>query len=283
MTEPREKAQEPRIRRILVAADGSQYGMAALQAAAHVASIFDAELTVLYVEDVDFLTLPRVSWLRELDPISGKSRRLEPLQVERSVRLEATRVRKSLEEVVRRTEVRSSFRVSRGRVISELQKAAREADLVSLGARRHSMSRGPGSTARAFISQEGTPVMMLWKGGRLGKRVCVLFDGSPEARRGLGLAARISQGRKSELFLLLDAPDRDRERLEELVASLLPPGMEEDEKPSIVPSEAGWRVARHLKKLACGLLVVPRKALEQSPPLASGIRDGLDCPLLILD
>lgn len=283
MTDIRNPVEEPRIEKILVAADGSEYGLAALQAAAHVAAVFDAELTVLYVEDLDFLSLSRVPWIREMDPIFGAVRRLEPIQVERSVRLEADRVRRSLEDVVVRTRVRSSFQVSRGRVAPELLKAARDADLVSLGARRHSMGRGPGSTARAVINQAGKPVMMLWKGCRMGKRVCVLFDGSPEARRGLALASRLTQTRDSELFLILDAHGEERERLKEVAVSSLPDSRGSGEGTPIIPRESGWKVARQLRTLACGLLVVPRAAVEGSEAVAAGIRQGLRCPLLILD
>ncbi len=274
--------EELRIGTVLAAVDGSEYGLAALQAAVRIAALLDAELRVLHVEDSDLLGLPSVPWIKEMDPLSGEIRQLQAVEVERKVRWESTRVRRALDRVLVHTQLRWSFSVTRGRVVSELLEAAKTADLISLGVRRHSLGLGPGSSARAVIEHSGKPVMMVWRGARMGKRVCVLFDGSPEALKGLALACRLTRDRDSELFLILDAPGEERARLVEAAASSLRSAEDAGAEISIVPREAAWKVACHLRRLACGLLVIPRAAMQRSEAVAAGIREGLECPLLIL-
>lgn len=290
MPEPTPPPEEPRLENILVAVDGSSYGMAALEAAVALAEVFDAELSVLYVEDVDLLNLSRVSWIREMDLLSGRIRRLEVAYVERSVRMEAARVRRNLQQRVPQTRVRWTFQAVRGRVLPELLKAAEAADLVSMGVRRHSMGPGPGSTARAVMDRAGTSVMMLWTGVRLGNRVCLLYDGSRQARRGLALARRLTRARDSEIFLMVDdSSGREPGAAAGSISEVPFSSQEEEDRErqdphiAVLPLPDRREVTRQLRSLGCGLLMVPRGALNRSDGVMEGIRKGLDCPLLILD
>jgi nucleotide-binding universal stress UspA family protein len=188
----------------------------------------------------------------------------------------------ALDRAILHTQIRWSFKMSRGRVVSELLEAASSADLISLGVRRHSLARGPGSTARAVLDRSGKPVIMVWKGARMGRRVCVLFDGSRKARKGLALACRLSQDRDAELFLILDALGTERERLMEAARSSLESAENAGAQVAVLPRVAGWEVARYLGALTCGLLVIPGTAMQRSEAVVAGIREGLACPLLIL-
>mgnify|MGYP006295200337 CR=1 len=276
-----EGGHEPRIERVLVAVDASQAGLAALRGAVRFASAFDAELVVLYVEDEDLLNLPHFSFLKELDPLSGELRSLNRAELERRVRMEAARIRRDLERAVLETSLRWSFRVSRGRVVREVMKAAETADAVSLGARRHSLGRGPGSTARAVLDRSGRPVVMLWTRARPGDRICVVYDGSPGARAGLATAARLSQGPGAEIAVLLRGVEEEPELGEEAISFLRSRGVDEGTIATVPPVD-GSNLARTLRGLRCDLLVLPRNTMERSPAVREGIRRGIDCPLLVM-
>lgn len=272
---------EPRIRRILVAADPSSHGLAALDAAVRLAAALGAELTVLYVENADLLNVPRLSIIREMDALSGELREWETEGLEQRLRLEAARVRRKLERAVLRHDLKWSFRVTRGRIVTELLEAAAHADLVSLGTRSHWVGRGPGSTVRAVLTRSGKPVMVLQRGARLGDRVCVFFDGSVQARAGLRMAEHIVQGRDAQLCVLLGSPFENAEALwREATESLGPDHGEADPVPlkTLDPRE----VAGHLKRGRCGLLVVPRDRFTLANGILASLLEAAPCPVLLV-
>lgn len=270
-----------RIRRILVAVDTSSHGQAALEAAVHLASALGAELMVLYVENADLLNVPRLSFIREADALSGDLREFERNGVERKIRLEAARVRRSLERAVLKRDVKWSFRVSRGRVAVELLEAAAEADLVSLGARSHSLGRSPGSTARAVLAQSGKPVMILRRGARLGDKVCVLFDGTAQAREGLLLAERIVEREGWELCLLLRSPQEAPEELWE-EASSAAGGLDSRVRAISLGTLDPREVSAQVRRNGCGLLVVPRDRFTLSEGILTSLVDTAPCPVVLV-
>ncbi len=270
-----------RIRRILVAVDTSSHGQAALEAAVRLASALGAELTVLYVENADLLNVPRLSFIRETDALSGELREFERSGLERKIRVEAARVRRSLERAVLKRDVKWSFRVARGRVAVELLEAAAEADLVSIGARSHHLGRSPGSTARAVLTQSGKPVMILRRGATLGHRVCVLFDGTAQAREALLLAERIVESEGWELCLLLRSPQEGSEELWKEASEMaggLDPGVRAVALRTLDPKE----VSAHLRRRGCGLLVVPRDRFTLPGGILSSLVDAAPCPVVLV-
>ncbi len=272
-----------RIRRILVAVDTSPHGQAALEAAVRLAAMVHAELTVLYVENTDLINVPRLSFIREMDALSGELRELEMDSLEEKMRLEAARIRRRLEQTVSRRDVnvKWSFRVARGRVAVELLQAAADADLVSLGSRSHWLGRGPGSTARAVLAQSGKPVMILRRGAVLGNRVCVFFDGTAQSREGLLLAERILENRDGQLCILLRSPTEDAAELREEAASVLHPesrGVHAIRLQTLSSAE----VSSHLHGQRCGLLVLPRDRFTLSDGVLSSLVDAAPCPVILI-
>jgi nucleotide-binding universal stress UspA family protein len=276
-----EEREEGRIEQILVALDPSAHGLAALEAAARLATALRAELIGLYVEDADVLNLPRISFLRETDALSGEVRPLKSEELEKTVRLQGDRLRRRMEEAVEESEVRWSFRVVRGRVRSELLEAAREADLVSLGARSHWMGRDPGTTTRTIVTRAGKPVMVLRRGAKLGRRVCVLYDGTEEAREGLVLGARMERVREdADLFVILHGPRLETARLQDEASSLLE-DLEVEAEFSALMSSRPRAVLEHLSSVECGLVVVPRKRFTEEEGQLRRALAHIRCPLLL--
>lgn len=206
-------AEQLIIRRILVAMDASSDSRAALHAAAALAEVMHAELLGLFVEDINVLRLAELPFGREIRFPAAVSLRLEPLEIERQLRMRALELRRELEEITRAHQLQSSFRVVRGRVEMELLAAAHDVDLLALGRIGHSVAkRGRlGSTALAAALQAGQPVLLVRPDGDLSRPLVVVDDGSDAGARSVAIAAsllrRFSSMRTGELKVLIWAAD----------------------------------------------------------------------------
>jgi nucleotide-binding universal stress UspA family protein len=184
-----------RVRRILVALDGSLESRAALAAAERLGVAAGAELSGIFVEDIELLRLAGLPFAREAGVSSGVFRRLETTDIERRFRVAAERARETLREAALTGGLSSSFRVARGRVIPELLAAAEEADVVATGKRS---GHGPagrrlGATARSLIAHFRGPVLV--GGARSASAgpavvICARADVPPEALGFVTLLAR---------------------------------------------------------------------------------------------
>lgn len=151
-----------KVRRILVAVDGSPESRVALAAAARLGGAAGGELVGLFVEDVELLRLAGLPFAREADVSSGVFRQLQTADIERRFRVAAERAREALRAVAAASGLRSSFRVARGRVVTEILAAVTGADVVAAGKRS---GHGPpgsrlGATARSLICHVRVPILM---------------------------------------------------------------------------------------------------------------------------
>jgi nucleotide-binding universal stress UspA family protein len=223
---------QQRVRRILVALDASRNSLDALRAAAGLAARLGAELTGLFVEDVNLLRLAGLPFARQLSVSGGEGRPVERNAVEAELRALAARARESLEAAAAPQHISWSFRVVRGQVAVEVVTAASASDLLVVGWAGHRVagSPGPGGTARAVATRAPTSVLILTRHGEVERRLLVAFDGSEPSHRALSLAARLEEAGAGTITLLLAAPGREAaERLAEearlrLGLAAAPPG-----------------------------------------------------------
>jgi nucleotide-binding universal stress UspA family protein len=148
------------IQRILVAVDASEDSEAALEAAAGLAALVGAELFALYVEDENLLRLSKLRSARQVDPVSGADRTLEPGEVQSQVRAEAERLRAVVERLAGSLRIEWTFRTSRGRVIHELLAASAGADVVTVGLTGRSPGVRAGSTFLGIVRTGDRPVLV---------------------------------------------------------------------------------------------------------------------------
>lgn len=187
------RRQELLIERILVALDASTHSLTALETAAQLARHFRAELLGLFVEDARLLRLTNAPHATEISLVSGYRRQMDNREVEWQLRAQAVRIQEVFEGVARRTRVRWSFRVQRGRIESEVVSAASQADLLVLGKTGLSVVRRRrlGSTARAVLSEPPTLTLLLHHGAHLGIPALVVYDGTPAGKKGLQAGAAL--------------------------------------------------------------------------------------------
>ena len=287
------------LRRILVALDASAHSLAALEAAADLASAMQAEMEGLFVEDVNLIRLASLPCTREIQHTASLAS-LDLQQMERALKAQAAEARQALEAAARRARVQWSFRVTRGHVAHEVLAAAAAADLVTLG--KQGRSRNPqarlGSTAlRALAS---APVALLLvehrrlapHGTGLGKafgavtaarrRVLVVCDGSEGASRAVNAAARLAEADGVPLTVLLLAGDSDAARNLELAVARSLEGRSIEVLWRPVALAEGHSLHRVIQSDEAGLLVLSLSSPRLPEAAVAKLLDHISNPVLLI-
>ena len=182
--------------RILVALDASPRSLAALSTAGALAAELDAELSGLFVEDINLQRLLALPFAREFCLLSGQLQPLSRAEIERTWRREAESLQRRLAEAAEQLQLRWSFQVARGRMATELSLQAQAFDLIVLGERTGvSVMTAVQTTTRvkAHMPGQAGPVLVLFE------------PGQPAASLGLGI--RLARRIGAELVLLIHAAD----------------------------------------------------------------------------
>jgi nucleotide-binding universal stress UspA family protein len=277
-----EQDEELTIRRILIALDASHHSLAALRAAARLASSLEAELHGLFVEDINLLRVAGLPMARELQFPFAAHAPMNPERMRRQLRAQASQARRALASICGEEQIEWTFQVVRGGVSSKVLEEAAKADLLCLGRiSRPVMQRpGLGSTARAAATSAQRSVLLISRGKEIRPPVVVSYDGSADAGHALVLAARLTQELGGFLSILVpaDAPSPSEEIKQQIAHRL------DGEKLMIHYRElVGGGVMPLISAVqveGCGILVLSRTIL---PPDDIGeLVDAVDCPVLLV-
>ena len=183
-----------KIERVLVAIDASLPGYDALEAAVEFATLSEAPLMALFVEDVNLVKLSELPFAKELDRSSGIMRPLDPERVIRTLELDAQKLRTRLSEESEKRRISVSMKVVRGHYVTTAVNMAGKRDIVFLK-----------DSARLYYGHPGTRLNLPGerKSGFGQKPVWVFYDGSAESQRCLALALSLSQGYGLDLVILM--------------------------------------------------------------------------------
>ncbi len=272
------------IRRILVALDASPDSLAALEAAAELASRLDAELAGLFVEDVRLVQAAALSLARAVNVPSATEREFDVEAIERELRVQAARIRRELSAIGERLQVRWTLRVARGQVAAEVIGAARDADLLLMGRGGRPRVRDArlGSVARSAATEATAPVLLLRAGTRITAPVLVGYDGSPGSRRALVLAAALARAESGGLTVLVGGVNGESARRleEDAVARIGGAGVQTRFRR--VPPGDGRLLREAVIREGAGVLVLGgRRDETELQDLARWLAE-LDQPVLIL-
>jgi len=204
-------------RRIVVALDASSYSLAALRAAAELASLLDIHLEGLFVEDINLVYLAALPFTHEIGSYTGTVRPLENVDVERQLRTMANAIQRSMNGVVR-TRVRWTFQVRRGAVVDELLAAAQSADLLTIGRSGYVRRSTLGSTARALVQKSQRPVLLLDENGGFVYPLIAIYTGSATSRRCLQWLTSLAQRSRRPVRVFLVVRPDSTSSVEELEA-----------------------------------------------------------------
>jgi len=247
-------------RRIVVALDASRHSEAALEAAARMCTVFDAELVGVFVEDQNVLRAAELPFTLDVGRLSRTSVELSGFGVRRMFRVQEQRARRAFDWAVRQHRLRNTFHVASGDVAGQLIDAAEEADLITLGqsgsvaASRQKL----GTVTRTVLARARGPVLVLRRGLRLDLPVMALYDCEAEDRdEALQIAAHMAHVRReSPLVVLLAGSDRSecdtiRRELSRRLVIASPVEFER------IRRDVPELVLEHAYRRRAGLLVVP--------------------------
>lgn len=189
---------ESGVTHIVVSCDTSPLGEAALEAATALARRLDAELTGLFVEDINLLRMATLPFAREYALASAAARNVDVAEVEQALRRQADAVRGALSRTAQALRVPWSFQVVRGAMLDSVLEAMREPGLAVLG-----------HTGQFVVNAEPAPTRKsVQKSSQtLRQPILVLFDGTPVAQRALDVAIAFAKDHHAALVVLVVAKD----------------------------------------------------------------------------
>ncbi|RPI32848.1 MAG: universal stress protein [Chloroflexota bacterium] len=273
--------REKAIRRILVALDASPHSLAALRAAAELASRLDAEIIGVFVEDIRLLRVAESPLARQVTSYSRTMHAFDTRQIERELRAQAERARRTMALLAARARLRSSFQVARGEIAAELLRYAAEADMIFLGRTGWSGKRQLGSTTRIIIDQSPRQTMILGQVARLGLQLGLVYDGSEKSLPALQAAANLVMEANAYLTVLILAnhPDTARQYQTEASAWLSEHGLS---------ASFHWLVNTSINVLVSllrtenlGALVIPTGSEAVPVSVLAELIDKIDIPILL--
>lgn len=200
-------AQKSSIKQILVALDGSQSSISALENGVKLAVRLNAELVGLFVEDINLLRATQLPFAQEISLFSPGYRRLEALELERQLRVQANRVRQIMERITSAKNLSSRFSVVRGSVAEEILNAGKDADLLTLGKTGRSLPGFArfGSTARNVVVRRPGMTLVWHIHGSDIRPVVLIYDGSESAGKALLVAFSLQEVQEGGLIVYLVA------------------------------------------------------------------------------
>lgn len=279
-----ERERETKVERIIVAFDTTPLEEVALEAAAGLASALDAELSGVYVEDVNLMRIAALPFTRELGLTSAARRPFEASGLERALRLQAGRSREQIEAIASAFNLRWSFQIVRGQVLAAVLECVREPDLVVFGTAAH------GATAKS-VTLPALGRALAGEARRPGERfkrlnlrsIALLFDGTPRAWRALAAAYALAATAETRLALLVLAQSREEfERLREPVRAWLNERGATARFNWLRSAEIANVVAATNAEDAAALLWYDR-TLPQDRRRFDALLSGLRCPLVLIN
>jgi len=219
-----DQGEELIIQRMLIGLDASHHSLAALRAAARLASSLGAELHGIFVEDVNLLRIAELPAAKELQFPFAEHARLDPRRMRRQLRAQAQQARQALSLVCKEERIEWSFRVLRGDVSDKVLEEAAKADLLCVGrASRPVMHQpGMGSTAEAAAIRAPRSVFLISRDRQIHPPIAVFYDGSADTERPLLLASHLAQDIGGLLSVLVPAavsrsPNEVQKRITEVL------------------------------------------------------------------
>lgn len=244
------------IRRILLALSGAAEELASIDAAADLAAALGAELTALFIEDVNLLRASRLPMMWEMGRYSAQLRQVQADSMVRLLKAAARRSEQALLRAAQARSLRCSFHVLQGKPVHSLLAQAARLDLVVLGQRA---VFGKGSL----------------------RPLVVLFDGSMAAAATLAVGLKLARATGRPCLVLVLAADAPtyRERLQQATWAVGEPQQVilqrlQDASPTVL--------SQVVNGLHAAALVLPAEYAEDDIARLDTLRTSLNCDLLLV-
>jgi len=258
--------------------------MAALDAAVRLAHTLEAHLEGLFVEDINWYRVSRLSSTFEVGDLTGSVRSMGEKKMQRQVDALVSRLRRALVSASERNQVKNyRFRTERGEVDKRLLSAAEKADLITIGRSGQSFGQRSrlGRTARTLIEKTSKPLLLLQKGHRLGNTLVLAYDPMIDDGDLLRFAQGLARRTESKLMIIaLGGPQSDEKKISQQVRQKLD---DDDTTVSmrVLQAPDPYQLARIVNYDRGGLLIGRRsQPLFAFKPLERIMAD-VSCPILL--
>ncbi|MCX6178081.1 MAG: universal stress protein [Chlorobiales bacterium] len=278
-----ERHQNTHIRHIAVALDCSPHSIASLTAAAELARLMHADLTGIFVEDINLLRMAELPFCHEVRMYSSETEKFDFSRLERSLKLQAKAAADALQRIAGQFMVNYSFRVYRGIVPAEVILAALDADLLVLGrsGRSPTCRKGLGSTAKKALAEGKKPVLFIQPGFSAREwTILVLYDGSEGSKQALEAALDMIQPGSTLNVLILGETHEESAKMERELSEIIKlPGS------TLVyhhlPLKNEKSLLRYIRMINSGLLVLSDR-MKISREIVHGLINEIDYPVLLV-
>ena len=272
------------IGRVLILLDGSRLSLAALEAAAEIASVRNAEVLGIFVEETNLLRAAGYGFAREVGGSSGLARPLEVAALETRMQTLAEQARRTLQQTMAGRGLVQSLKLCRGRVAEEVLNLMQPDDLVVLGRVGWSCIPGArlGSTARILLRQAPCEVL-LWVEPRHQRqsRVVVLLNHDQGANhRAVRVGAELARRSKQPLSVLIRSkPEDDSALAEDILTYLQREGIAAGVKQ--IPESSAGAAVRAIQEESATQLVVSRSSSLFADQGAESLLSELNVPITV--
>ena len=194
------------IRRILVVLGSAMEDRKSLHTAARLAAALQAELQVLYIQDMSLIRFAELPFAAELISHSASERSIDPVLIQKELEVQAKQVSRELARLAEQQNVKWSFETVRGHVESEILAASEQADLliVNRATGRTLVTKGQlGTTAAVFVTKSRRTVVLLEQQNYLDKPLVVLIENIESGLKALATAVRLTLGQHRKLRVLI--------------------------------------------------------------------------------
>lgn len=263
------------INRVLIVLDAPLQDQGLLELAVALAANRRVELVTLFIEDQELFHLASLPFSQEIDRVSARVRKLDSLQITRTLRAQALEIGKTLERLTRQPGVSHSLKIVRGRYMNAVLSAVTGMEVVFLRK----------EIGNYKIRRRGQPFDMMTAQPRApGKHnaVWIIFDGTAGSRRALLTARDIAQADNRDLVIVVRAPDANAAAELRRQADPLIRDQALQALYTFVPETDDEVLVRQLENGACGLLVMHRAAEPVSEALTGLLLRELECPLVLV-
>ena len=270
--------------RVLILLDGSRLSLAALEAAAEIASARNAEVLGIFVEETNLLRTAGFGFAREVGGSSGLARPLVAAALEARMQALAEQARRSLQHAMDSRGLVQTLKLCRGQVAEEVLNLMQPEDLVVLGWVGWSCIPGTrlGSTAQVLLRQAPGDVL-LWAESRPRRqnRVVVLLNHDQGANhRAVRVGSELARRSNQPLSVLVRTkPEDDQSVAEEILTYLQREGIAARVK-RIALTSAGAAV-RAMQEEGATQLVVSRTSSLFADQGAEALLSELNLPITV--
>lgn len=192
------------LKTILVALDHSNYSRAALELAATLAELFEADIHGIFVQDDQWRRLADLPALSQIDEITGRISSVGRGDVEQDIRSIERSIQTTFELISRQHHLKYKWRSVHGEVAEKVLEASENSDIITIGSRGRSflLNRNVGRTALAIVQQAQKPVLILRERYHPVRSPVVIFDGSEKSKSGLSIASDIARESGTGLIVI---------------------------------------------------------------------------------